>query len=93
MKSSKAAYRKLALVEPYATSLRPHSHKGCPSCNVAFLENDKLCDNFRERFCKGGRYGFLWLRRCLESRPHLHQTCKRCGAQWIVAPTLEADFT
>lgn len=78
--------------------LPEYQDETCPSCNQdlrrairrSFRDRRIVREEyyFNEKFCSGGRYGFLWLKKCLETRPHLHQSCHRCKAKWIVAPKM-----
>lgn len=97
-------YRVLAVVpaDVLATvSLPARASERCPACNLPFAHEEYNYGrhvrshhraHLRERFCAGGRYGFLWLRRCRISEPHMHQRCKRCCATWISAPHSEARY-
>lgn len=81
------SYRALAVVPTADLSeLPPRADKGCPACWYA------LKDFLKEFFCRGGRYGFLWLRRCRIREPHMHQHCTRCGATWIAQPHSSARY-
>ena len=31
------------------------------------------------RLCTGGRFGFLWLSKCIETREHFHVKCITCS--------------
>lgn len=87
-------YRALAIVEPNSPEpIAPsfEDRKGnCPACG----ERTKTWS-----FARGPhRYGFLWLRRCSVSVPHVHQRCREsgaltfdggCGCTWTAAVTPE----
>ena len=81
------SYRALAVVPaPDPSELPPRADKGCPACWYS------LKDFLKEWFCKGGRHGFLWLRRCKIREPHMHQHCTRCGATWVAQPHSSARY-
>ncbi len=73
----------LAPSEAPVVALADRRTISCPACGHGVTE---------ERFCLGGRYGFLWLRRCSERRHHMHQGCNHCGARWLTAPGLAASY-
>ena len=88
-------YRYPATVELEPVPLPAYADEHCPACNARM----RMCETAssyklreKERFCLGGRYGFLWLRKCNETRPHVHHACDKCGARWIVAPRNAAAY-
>lgn len=87
---TQTVYRSAPIVSETEKPLPNISHESCPMCGKFFCINS---DNFRADFaCNGERYGFLWLKKCAETRAHLHQHCKRCGAKWICAPANKSVF-
>jgi len=97
---SGGAYRTLALAEAEPPALASHiciadTSSACPACGLASAVKDALgrvSIQIDERFCTGGRYGFLWLRRCAETHPHMHQRCMLCGAKWVTAPSTATSY-
>ena len=90
-----APYRMPAIIEAEPPPLAPHINRDegrCPACRQAIDTRDPGRMSIQERFCHGGRYGFLWLRRCTETRPHMHQRCTLCGAKWITAPAMASGY-
>lgn len=85
------AYRHLAVVDPRPELDELPEYRRF-KCFVCLWDHDKRCDQHQtwhylgDRYCQGGRHGFLWLRKCAENRPHVHQSCPHCGASYLLAP-------
>ena len=73
------ANREAAIVLAEPAWLPPFAEGKCPGCG--------LSERFRARFCRGSPRWLLGLRRCRETRQHLHFTHEcGCGASWVTAP-------
>jgi ribosomal protein S27AE len=94
-------YRAIAIVPTVHSSFPARQSTSCPACGKSFSYDVHSTGTYlytqvdamlEERFCVGRRYGFLWLRRCKFTEPHMHQKCKRCGAHWVSAPHSDARY-
>lgn len=69
----------------------PPRHKGprknCPACGAGSGEYSVQ----NAKFCVHGKR-LTWFQRCPYRGVHLHQTCKKCGAEWICDPVEDWEY-
>ena len=85
-------YKSKPILEEDLLPLFDFNQKSCMCCNCAFIVDNKYNSFLKIWFCKGGQYGFFWLKKCLEKRPHIHNKCKNCGAEYITATKNSGSF-